>query len=75
MTTVKLTAHVDYQNRLTAMVPDSVPKGNVEILLLLPDEDPDVWMAGIAREWAEDFSDPAQDIYTLEDGKPVDAAE
>jgi hypothetical protein len=26
------------------------------------------WAAGIAREWADDLSDPWQDIYTLKDG-------
>ena len=31
----------------------------------------DAWMAGISEEWADDFSDPRQDIYTLADGEPV----
>ena len=32
------------------------------------------WMPSIAREWATELRDPREDIYTLEDGKPVDAA-
>jgi hypothetical protein len=29
-------------------------------------------MAGVAREWADELSDPAQDIYTSADGEPLD---
>jgi hypothetical protein len=36
----------------------------------IPDDDvtDDEWMAMICRSWADDLSDPRQDIYTLEDG-------
>ena len=30
------------------------------------------WMSGIAREWSDELSDDRQDIYTLDDGEPVD---
>ena len=33
-------------------------------------EDEDDWAAAIAQIWAADWSDPREDIYTLEDGKP-----
>jgi hypothetical protein len=33
------------------------------------DED-DGWRALINKSWAQDWSDPREDIYTLEDGKP-----
>ncbi len=32
------------------------------------------WMAGVSREWEAEWLDPREDIYTLEDGEPVDAA-
>lgn len=35
------------------------------------DEAERVWMAGVAREWADDLADPRQDIYTVDDGNPV----
>lgn len=30
------------------------------------------WMDLIAWEWHDELSDPRQDIYTLQDGLPVD---
>ena len=37
-----------------------------------PDEDAMNWIAAIAQIWARDWSDPREDIYTLEDGLPID---
>ena len=31
------------------------------------------WMAGISREWEADWLNPREDIYSLEDGEPLDA--
>jgi hypothetical protein len=47
----------------------------VRIILLVPEEDDaaNVWEAGIAREWSAELKDPREDIYTLEDGQPVNA--
>jgi hypothetical protein len=28
------------------------------------------WLALINHSWAKDWSDPREDVYTLEDGKP-----
>lgn len=33
------------------------------------DEERD-WLVRINQSWAKDWSDPREDIYTLEDGKP-----
>lgn len=30
------------------------------------------WEAGLAEAWTDDFGDARQDIYTLDDGEPVD---
>ena len=74
MGAVTVTGHVDEQHRLSAEVPDSIPPGPVTVSVVPASEEDDggdAWMAGIAREWADDLSDPRQDIYTLEDGEPV----
>jgi hypothetical protein len=38
------------------------------------DEAGAAWSHGVSREWADELSDSRQDIYTLGDGRPVDAA-
>jgi hypothetical protein len=77
MKTIKLIGHVDENHRLCAEVPPTVMPGPVEVVVVLPAESEDdiskAWTAGIAREWAE-FDDPREDIYTLEDGEPIDGA-
>ena len=47
----------------------------VRLIFLLPDEDDAAiaWSHGIAKEWAEELRDSRQDLYTLEDGQPVNA--
>jgi hypothetical protein len=71
---VKLAGNVSEDRCLSALVPSSVPPGPVTVLILpgaLEDDDAGLWTAGIAQEWADELSDPAQDIYTLADGEPV----
>lgn len=74
MSPLKVTGHVDEQHNLSAEVPDSIPPGPVTVLIVpasQEDDAGDAWMAGIALEWADELSDPRQDIYTLVDGEPV----
>ncbi len=74
MDTVKLIGNVDENHRLSAEVPPSIPPGPVTLLVLprsYEDEEADLWTAGVAQEWADELSDPRQDIYTLTDGEPV----
>jgi len=61
---------------LQAQVPEALPPGPVRIIVLIPEAEDmgEAWMQGIAREWAVELSDPREDIYILEDGKPLDAA-
>jgi hypothetical protein len=75
--TLQLKAHFDGK----VIVPDEpldVPVNQpltVQVSLELAageDEAGVQWSSGIAREWAEDLADPRQDIYTLDDGEPVD---
>ena len=76
MKEIKLKGRVDASHRLTAEVPTEVQPGEVDVVLFLSQEQEDVaegaWAAGIAREWAADWSDPREDIYTITDGEPVD---
>ena len=32
----------------------------------------EAWMTGIAREWAEEWGDPREDLYTIADGEAID---
>jgi hypothetical protein len=72
---IELVGDIDEQHRLRAQVPEELPAGPVRLIVLLPDEDDtgNVWANGIAREWSAELSDPTQDIYTLDDGQPVNA--
>ncbi len=33
-----------------------------------------VWMQAVAREWWEELAASGEDIYTLEEGEPIDVA-
>ena len=83
MKALEFAAEVDAQHRLHLELPDTAP-GPVRVLILLPEptaeasetegEADAVWMQAIAREWQAELADPREDIYTLEDGEPIDAA-
>ena len=73
---IELTGDIDEQHRLQARVPDELPAGPVRLIVLLPDEDEagGAWTQGVSNEWADELRDTRQDIYTLEDGQPLNAA-
>ena len=75
MKAVELIGEVNDKHQLQAQVPETLPPGRVRIIVLIPEEDEagPVWLQGIAQEWAAELGDPREDLYTLEDGKPVDA--
>jgi hypothetical protein len=72
---IELVGDIDEQHRLQAQVPADVPAGPVRLIVLLPEEDEAsvAWAQGISKEWADELRDSRQDIYTLEDGQPVNA--
>jgi hypothetical protein len=78
MPPIRIIGTVDAAHRLTATVPVAVPAGEVEVVLIIPEPHIDagerLWEAGIAAEWHDDLADERQDIYTLDDGIPVDEA-
>jgi len=75
MKAIELIGDVDDQHRLQAHVPEDVPAGPVRLIVLLPDEDEGgiAWAQGVDRAWSDELRDSRQDIYTLEDGQPVNA--
>ena len=76
MKAIELIGDVDEQHRLRAQVLAEVPAGQVRVIVFLPGEDEAgrFWARGVASEWSAELSDPLEDIYTLEDGKPVNSA-
>ena len=73
---IELIGDVDAEHYLKAPVPEDLPAGPVRLLVLVPEQDQaeEIWMPAVASEWSEDLSDPCQDLYTLEDGQPLDGA-
>jgi hypothetical protein len=73
---LELMGEIDDKHQLQAQIPEALPPGPVRIIVLIPetDEADGAWMQGIAHEWAAALQDPREDLYTLEDGQPVDAA-
>lgn len=76
MKKIKLKGRVDTNHKLMAEVPTEVEPGEVDVILVLPHEEADAvgmeWPTGVSRDWAADWSDPREDIYTITDGEPVD---
>ena len=75
MRTIELIGDIDEQHRLQTRVPDELPAGPVRLIVFVPEEDETgaAWSQGVARAWAEELRDARQDIYTLQDGQPVNA--
>jgi hypothetical protein len=72
---IELLGEIDDQHRLHATVPENFPAGSVRVIVLTPEEDEAglAWAAGLSSEWSAELSDSKQDIYTLDDGQPVNA--
>jgi len=75
MKAIELIGDIDEEHRLQARVPEGLPAGPVRLIVLVPEEDEAgiAWTHGIAKEWTEELQDTRQDIYTLEDGQPMNA--
>ena len=74
MNMIELMGHVDEQHRLSVDLPSEIRPGPVKVLIGVPEDDDDAnaWARAIGEAWLADWSDPREDIYTLEDGQPVD---
>jgi len=69
---IELIGHVDDQHQLHVELPANVKPGPVKITVqpVTEDEEQGAWLALINQSWAQDWSDPREDIYTRDDGKP-----
>ena len=76
MKAIELIGDIDEQHRLHAQVPTEIPVGQVRLIVILPGEDEAgaLWANGAASEWSAELSDPREDLYTLNDGRPVNGA-
>ena len=75
MKAIELLGDIDEQHQLRAQVPQELPVGQVRLIVLLPEEDGagGLWARGVAVEWSTELQDTREDIYTLDDGRPVNA--
>lgn len=75
MQAIAVIGDVDEQHQLRAQVPKDVPAGQVRVIVLIPGEDEagERWANGVASEWSAELTDAREDIYTLDDGHPVNA--
>jgi hypothetical protein len=75
MRAIELLGEIDDRHRLSAQMPEDLPAGSVRVIVLMPAEDEAglAWTRGMSAEWSAGLGDPNQDIYTLDDGQPVDA--
>ena len=78
MGNIRLKGHVDNNRQLTAQVPAEVGPGEVELILVFSQHDEaaaeEQWADAVSREWAAEWNDPREDIYTITDGEPVDGS-
>jgi hypothetical protein len=79
MKAFEFVTEIDERRLLELALPSSAPLGHARVIVLLPEPEEDeasaAWMQGVAREWAADLADERQDVYTLQDGEPVDESE
>lgn len=74
MATIKVLGQVDATHRLSAVLPDSIAPGTVEVLINVPEDGERDWLATVAQAWHAELSDPKEDIYTLDDGEPINGS-
>jgi hypothetical protein len=78
METIEVMGFVDERHRLSGEVPASVSPGPVRVQLLVESTSGEIdpaeiaWESAVGREWETEWNDPREDIYSLDDGEPVD---
>lgn len=76
MKALEFLVDVDEQQKLDIPLPKEWSQRQVHVILLAheaEDAGEELWMRGLAREWAAELADEREDIYTLEDGEPTHA--
>lgn len=72
MKPIELIGHVDDQHRLHVELPADLQPGPVKITLqaATDEEEAKDWSSQTNHARSANWSDPREDIYTLQDGKP-----
>ena len=73
MKIIETIGNIDSERHLTANIPQDVASGSVRVAVLPPREDENEWLRAVAQQWATELADTREDLYTLEDGYPLDS--
>ncbi|MCI0643176.1 MAG: hypothetical protein L0Y72_15380 [Gemmataceae bacterium] len=71
MDKIELPGTIDAVQGLTVELPPDVKPGPVKVTLEWIDEDEQAWAKWVSDSWSREWNDPREDIYGLEDGKPI----
>jgi hypothetical protein len=74
MSRIEITGTVDNQHQLCLTVPEEIRPGRVRVTLEVADDEEDDWRRDTGAIWARDY-DPREDIYTVQDGDPINEAQ
>ena len=76
MRAVSIVGEIDDDHQIRAEAPRDFPAGRVQLIVVRPDEDEAgaFWPWDLSQVWSDELGDVRQDLYTLEDGQPVDAS-
>jgi hypothetical protein len=71
----ELITEVGDDRQVQITIPEIIRTKQARIIILPfePEQEPEQWMRALAQEWQDELADERQDIYSLEDGEPVDA--
>lgn len=76
MKAIETTGRFDEQGKLSIEFPLSLRNQKVKLIILIPeveDIEEEEWLSAIQNNEAFDFlHDPEEDIYTIEDGRPIE---
>lgn len=75
MNAIELEGQIDDAGRLVLDTPLPLPAGRVHVRVEAfetEEDDEAVYRAMVNHSWRESLENPAEDIYTIEDGWPID---
>jgi len=76
MRAIGIVGEIDDDHHIHAEAPRDLPPGRVQLIVVRSDEDEAgaFWPWDVSQAWSDELGDARQDIYTLADGRPVDAS-
>ena len=76
MRAIEAFCEIDQEGRLHLQVPSGMEGQKVKVIILIPESEEleeNLWLKEVGRSESFDFlRDEEEDVYTVEDGKPVD---